>query len=260
MKILSFNVSWECMTNSHIGTAKNLGVICNNLNSNKFQCRDNLLIYLKNLRETYNQFDIMCLQEASNLDNLKLDFDNNFLFDIHQSGKEKMITIINLIKFKLIDIIKSEFKKGRPFCIYILESKIDKNIYIIVNLHYCSDFKNDKCISITKLLTQSLQNKYPNYEIKFSNSRIIVAGDFNYHLHQDMIQNKNNILSFQPFYNLKILKTLKPFESCCYYKNFNDKINNITDLIFDSYSINQIKVLKPEIPISDHLPVISIIP
>ena len=42
-----------------------------------------------------------------------------------------------------------------------------------------------------------------------------------------------------------------------YHKEFNEPINNVTDLIFDSHYINQIEILKPKIPISDHLPIIS---
>ena len=95
MKILSFNVSWECMTNSHTGTAKNLGTICKNLSKNNYQCRDNLISYLRQIRNTYNEFDILCFQEASNLEVLNQEFNSNFFLHEHKSGNETMITIIN---------------------------------------------------------------------------------------------------------------------------------------------------------------------
>ena len=260
MKILSFNVSWECMTNSESGTAMHLGKICKNLSQNNFQCRDNLIIYLRQIRNNYNEFDILCFQEATNLEVLKKEFNQDFMFYSNQSGNEIMITIINLNKFLVRDIIPGEFKVGRPFCIFILESKLDGKTIILVNLHYCSSHNKDKCNHINFYLTQSLKNKYPNYNVDFSNSRIIVAGDFNYHVNQNLIDENNNILVFKPFQQLSQLKAKKPFESCCYHKKFNDPINYITDLIFDSHYINQINILKPNIQISDHLPIVSFLP
>ena len=260
MKILSFNVSWECMTNSDTGTAKNLGTICKNLSKNNYQCRDNLILYLRQIRNNYNEFDILCFQEASNLDVLKEEFNSNFFLHQHKSGNETMITIINHNLFNIIDIIPGEFKIGRPFCIFILESKVDLKPIIFVNLHYCSSLMKDNCNNISYILSQTVKNKYQDYELKFSNYRIIVAGDFNYHLHPNMIIEHNSILEFKPFYSLSSLKAYKPFESCCYYNNFKDNVNYITDLIFDSDSINQIMILKPKTPISDHLPIITILP
>ena len=80
MKILSFNVSWECMTNSQIGSAKNLGLICKKLSKKNYQCRDNLITYLRQIRNNYNDFDILCFQEASNLEILESEFNNDFFF------------------------------------------------------------------------------------------------------------------------------------------------------------------------------------
>ena len=171
-----------------------------------------------------------------------------------------MITIINHNLFKINDIIPGEFKIGRPFCIFLLESKVDLKPILFVNLHYCSSFKKDNCNHISDILSQTLKNKYPDYEVNFSHYRIIAAGDFNYHLHPKIILENNSILEFKPFYSLNSLKAYKPFESCCYFHNFKDKVNYITDLIFDSGSINQIIILKPKNPISDHLPIITILP
>jgi hypothetical protein len=260
MKIFSFNVSWECMTNSYKGSAANLGKICSQISNNNFQCRDNLISYLRQVRNNYNEFDVLCFQEATNLEILKSEFDSNYLFHQNQSGVEKMITIINLNIFKVIDIIPSEFKSGRPFCIFILESILSGESIILVNLHYCGSIKRDNCDNITLLLTQSLKQKYPQYDIDFSNHRIIVVGDFNYHIHPKIISENNNILQFQPFINLNYLYVYKPFNSCCYFHDFNDKMKNVTDLIFDSKIINQITILQPKHPISDHLPIISILP
>ena len=260
MKILSFNVSWECMSNSNTGSARNLGTICKKLSNNNYHCRDNLILYLRQIRNTYSNLDIICLQEASNLEILKSEFNSQYFFHIHQSGKEKMITILNLNLFNIIDIIPGEFKVGRPFCIFIIESKNDLTPIILVNMHYCSSFKTDNCNYISNELSRSLKQKYPNYMIDFSNYRIIVAGDFNFHLHPGLLIDNNNILEFKPFYDLFSTKAYKPLHSCCYLNDFNDKINHITDLILDSNSINQIIILKPQQPISDHLPIISILP
>jgi endonuclease/exonuclease/phosphatase family metal-dependent hydrolase len=260
MKILSFNVSWECMSNSEEGTAGKLGSICKNLSHNNFQCRDNLILYLQQIRNIYDDFDIICLQEAANLDVLKNEFNQNFFFHHHKSGPEVMITIINNYKYKITDILTGEFKKGRPYCIFILESILDASTLIVVNLHYCSNYNHEVCNDIKFYLTQTLLNKYPNYQYQFCNSRIVVAGDFNYHSNPNLIQENNNILSLIPFEGLLKLNSIKPFKSCCYQTEFNQKIDFVTDLIFDSHSINQIQILKPKIPISDHLPIISFLP
>lgn len=260
MKIFSFNVSWECMTNSNKGSAKNLGEICHNISDNNFQCRDNLIKYLRQIRNNYNDFDIFCFQEATNIELLKNEFNKDFFFHTYQSGLEKIYTILNLNIFRINDIIAGEFKKGRPFCIFLLESKIRNESIILINLHYCGSVKRDNCDLISLILNQRFKNEYPNFEIDFSNHRIIVVGDFNYHLHPKSITEVNNILKFRPFKNLNYCQAYKPYSSCCYYNDFNDNINNVTDLIFDSKSINQITILKPKIPISDHLPIISILP
>lgn len=259
MKIFSFNVSWECMTNSNKGTAANLGKICSQLSNNNYQCRDNLVSYLRQIRNNYNEFDILCFQEATNIELLQTEFNSNYFFHKHQSGVEKLYTVLNLDLFNIIDIIPSEFKSGRPFCIFILESKVNAESIILVNLHYCGTIKRDNCDNISVLLTKSLQQKYPNYEIQFSNYRIITVGDFNYHIHPNAISENNNILQFQPFLNLNYLYAYKPLKSCCFHYNFNDKMNNVTDLIFDSKTISEITILQPKEPISDHLPIISIL-
>ena len=253
MKILSFNLSWECMSNSSKGSAGRLGSICKSFNNNKFTCRDNFISYLKKIRIKYDDFDIFCFQEFSNLKNLKYLFDNNFYYYQNKSGLETIVTILNLNKFNVLDIIPGEFKKGRPFTIFNLENKIDLSNILLVNLHFCNF---EKC-NFTQILTKYLKNKFSNYESIFFNSRIIVIGDFNYHNNPQIINNNNNILTLKPFNNLNSCKLYLPQNSCCFHNNFNEKMKYKADLIFDSSSIASIEVLKPNIPISDHYPIIS---
>ena len=154
MKILSFNVSWECMTNSESGTAMHLGKICKNLSQNNFQCRDNLIIYLRQIRNNYNEFDILCFQEATNLEVLKKEFNQDFMFYSNQSRNEIMITIINLNKFLVRDIIPGEFKVGRPFCIFILESKFTNSLFLQL-LNSSNKFSNS-CFLYSNLFNFSI--------------------------------------------------------------------------------------------------------
>jgi hypothetical protein len=271
MNILSYNISWECMTNSINGSAGTLGNICALKSKNNFYCKDNFIKFLE-YQINKKKYDIIALQEASNLDNL-----NNILYDLKInnyfiytaiSGNEKMITLIDKNKFKIIKHFSSKFKIGRPFHIFILKNILNQENIIFVNLHYVVlNDSNNINLNISNILTNSLKFYIPNYELILKNFRIILAGDFNHEVNLNFkeIYNmnfKNNILYFEPFKNLNYVMVYNPPKTCCYKNTFNSEINYNADLIMDSIPLCINKIVKKPFflkEISDHLPVETLI-
>ena len=134
MKILSYNISWECMTNSSGGSAGSLGKLCV-----KDVCLKNVATYINYINKKLNFIDIIAFQEIANEKKLfsEIDgFDGYYYTKKSKSGPENMITCYNK-KLKLVRSYCGSFKKGRPYQI------LEFSDFFFVNLHYCN--RGDSC-------------------------------------------------------------------------------------------------------------------
>ena len=268
MRILTYNISWECMTNSTLGSAGELGNICMQKSKNNFYCKNNFIHFLKDKFNNNILYDAISLQEASNLNDIHIllpELQNlNYKIFHSISNNEKMITIFNLNIFKIINFINGEFKSGRPLQIFILKNLNTNENIIYVNLHYCTLNKDfNSCGNLTNILTDYLKKIEINYYKLYQNYRIILTGDFNHDINinysnkYNLIENENKLI-FKPFKNLNLVQTINPLKTCCYKKTFNSKIEFNSDLIMDSKTICKNYLVKIPLflnEISDHLPV-----
>mgnify|MGYP003149269453 CR=1 FL=1 len=251
MKILSYNISWECMTNSSQGSAGNLGKLCvNNV------CLKNVASYINYVNKKLNFIDIIAFQEIANEKKLfsEIDgFDGYYYTKKSKSGPETMITCFNK-KLKLIRSYCGSFKKGRPYQI------LEFPDFFFVNLHYGN--RGDICD-----LQKSLSYGFGKLKSE-KNKLVFVAGDFNFNW---WIYQKNRFqisfdknyqnLEFQPFTQIPQKVYLKtPVKTCCSNSSKDGKkMRYIGDFVMTPYKNtknvvyykNMIKGLS-----SDHYPVL----
>ena len=175
IKIISYNVSWESMTNKmYDGSCKN------------DNCKENILNFLKN-----NICDFMLIQEASSMENFNLNGMNKISY---RSGMEDMILFYNNT-YTLGEVCNGEFQSGRPFI--IASFKKDDNDIVIINVHLNEAinlyaFKKHKLEGETPNM---VEDRLKNVELKKlennltktmkellekSTTKIIIAGDFNF--------------------------------------------------------------------------------
>ena len=259
MYVLSYNISWEAMTNSSSGSAGKLGRKClNNI------CMNNVTTYINFVNRRVNFLDFIAFQEMAKFKELssKIDqFSEKYNYILSTSKPEIMVTCYRK-NMNLIEKYCGNFKKGRPFHILYLKHQNKKIIFI--NLHYCNNY--DKC-NLQMSLTRALQKMT---KIKNINScRVVIAGDFNFNRwknHPESFQvnydNSRN-LRFRPFKNINIETGCSfPKKTCCSDEDQDGKkMYNIGDFILDSeyknikneiFYPNRIKGLS-----SDHYPVFS---
>jgi|GEM_PF-2124595 len=259
--VLSYNICWQCMTNTPAGTAKNLGEACvySDLNYPTTVCAERMGKFIETIPGNSGvvNYDFVGLQEASKWQSI-LKLAPNTLgkmeFETSQSGHEMMVTFYDP-KYTLLQAIKGEFESGRPFQVLIFKENI-----IFINLHNNHKYNMNH---IQGSLSQSLtDNLHKNIDIRdLVNSRIIVVGDFNF--------GGNDEIAIKPFAGT-IVQTeswlRNPAISCCdeYVPSIKDPWEGYRsgDFIFDSKGI--------AIPIrptgydststqSDHIPVISLL-
>jgi endonuclease/exonuclease/phosphatase family metal-dependent hydrolase len=177
MKVLTFNICWEAMTlnkqnlKRNGGHAKYLGEKCVlNKKGDATVCLDNIV---KMIDQT-KTYDVIALQEALNYQTLikKSDTLKKMKYYKSRSGKEILVTFYNKHKYKLVKGYSSEFVKGRPFHVIVLESKSGKQI-VVVNLH-----TGHKELS-KKLFIEKTLNKFLRETIDLTNKKLIILGDFN---------------------------------------------------------------------------------
>ena len=265
MRILSYNVSWEAMTNSSYGSAGNLGRKCtNNI------CMDNITNYINAVNKNKNKkglLDFIALQEITLFDLFSskiTDFKSNYYYIESVSGPENLITCF-LKKYVLIEKYCSSFRpgKGRPF--HILYFHVGGEKIIFINLHYCNRF--DIC-NLQRALTKGIKSMSKIKDL--DKCRVIVAGDFNFNRWKyspESFQVKYNEtkkqIRFKPFKHSELETGCSlPKKTCCSDDDKDGKqMYSIGDFILDSkdknnenkiYLENKIKGLT-----SDHYPIFS---
>ena len=270
IKVLSYNVCWECMSHSSTGTAGLLGETCTWTTKNNVKitiCGNNIAKQIDNISHHYGAdipFDFVGLQEAKNWENLQ---------QVSKALKNlkvvpyKVVSFYDGNKYNLQKTINTEFEPGRPIQILIFKEGI-----IFVNLHAPHLKKGSLRQYIEDKLSSALISKLTNTEIgALKNFRIIVVGDFNDH--SSSLYNDNlNGQYFVPFRKAHLLTPVffspdkkEEILSCCKTAIPYPKPPKFTsDYIFDSKPKSEFKSVRLKVPSnydydlpsSDHLPII----
>ena len=177
LTVLSYNVFWKGLVGSK--TALN-----------------NVISNITNAIQIYNP-DIFCIQEAEKMKYLINCFPKNYKIIINKSGPENMITCIDKNRFKLISYKAGEFERGRPFCLFLLNDKINLDIICLFNIHASHRIDSQKYL--VGVLSKFIENNISSNTVI---NRFIIAGDFNRDVSNDgyanySIQYRNKVEKFK---------------------------------------------------------------
>jgi hypothetical protein len=257
--ICSYNLNWEIMDIKEGKLTREYTV------KELEQYKSNILENIQNIHDYYNP-QIYCFQEAANYTEVTKIFNPDiFKHHVNISGPELMLTIWDSTRFELLNVKSSGFESGRPFCIFVFKDILVGNTFILINIHAGHRTDTYKSIfrPIQKILDKSKLLK--NYNI----SRIIIGGDFNRNINEqiksskelilindsDFDSNSKQIFNFQ-YTNKKLSNT------CCSISGKN--LKNNFDFVIDSLDSC---ILRHELnkeswylqPASDHIMIMSII-
>ena len=247
IKILSYNIYFKAM----LGLDKN------------FLPQELAQKNVKNIIKS-GDYDIIGLQEVECINKI---FDtsvlNKYNYISGKSGKETITTFFKK-RYQLIKEKTSDFHKGRPIQLLLLEDK--GNNILVVNLHAPHDSNNFRnyngkvsksnynySLELIRIINEEI-NTFINENIIFTNfviDRIILIGDFN-ELYDNSEKysfkiNVNNI-------NYLLKTDSNKIKSCCY-----PNVHKPGDYIFDSKTEPKLKIVSTIHPASDHYPVDTIL-
>lgn len=192
ISVLSYNVSWEAMK----GTGSQAAACMKEIEtSGDYEYINECLNHVTKVL-TSTPADFILLQEASGLETLTIPGMKRIN---HKSGFEDQVTFYKET-FDLKEWVGGEFERGRPYTISLFENLSDKTEVVIINVHlqepltraYMSAYKTSNISEETyeqmngRLKYAELQllegktTELINNALGKSNSKIIIAGDFNY--------------------------------------------------------------------------------
>jgi hypothetical protein len=291
---LTYNISFEAMTNRSIGTATDLGKHCKTIGDTKLTiCGKNMANMIDGIPASLSvgELDLVGIQEASRW-HLLQDAAKNTLrlmghvhsgSTIHRPGKKpattEMVSFYNKNRFTLKHQYTGEFAKGRPYQILVLaETSSPKEGVIFINVHnphpehikghkkrpFTFDLMKDQLtVALDSLSLSDTEKQY----------RIIALGDFN---ETGWMGKKLSPKEWAPFASIKdatgkerTISLKKEVWSCCHNDGkWSDKKGNIVfghrsgDYIFDSAAPadnTYPPAYNPKLLQSDHLPIVAVL-
>ena len=283
LNMLTYNVSWGCMTENPLNrTAVAIATKCATLGNNT--CAKNIAQVINdNVKTGYN---FIFLQEASNLDILiknssvlkTMTHIDNSINVLDKSGKTIGSSVVSLFysnDYQLIHSINGNINDNydpRPIIIaFFKNNKTNENL-IVINFHNAHSLFKDALEQRISDIFKNLKLNKTISNIESNNWTVIVGGDFNDH------GGYNYWKKFTPFKycttfkfkDISVLLKKMPPHSCCIGKSSirTDKNKDpfYGDYILFSENIHNkynIDLAVPEkfnydankFPTSDHLPV-----
>lgn len=253
ISVFSYNVFWKIMKSTNSPLIKSIG-------TNKLhKLKSNILLNISNVKKYYNPF-IYCFQESESAEDIiKLFETSEYEYHLAYSESEHILTIWQHNIFKKIFLIESEFEPGRPFVIFIFKDLRFDNYFLLTNIH--SGHNKNTIESIFNPIQKSINLKKKIF-LKYDIKRIIIVGDFNRDIGEQIIlePNKFKLLLNSKKYNFIPLQTEN--KTCCNIKGYAHNKNY--DQIIDSYRKPILShCLNKELwyisESSDHLAILSII-
>ena len=261
--ICSYNLNWKIM-DLHPDLIEQYSYSSNELKLFK----SNIISNIQTIYDYYNP-QIYCFQETSKYQDFIHIFNKEiFKYHINSSGPEFMVTVWDSTRIKLLESIDGEFESGRPFCIFIFKDLLVKNIFILINIH--AGHNPNTLYTIFKPIQQifSKSKIFSNYPI----SRIIIGGDFNRDINQEIKSdsNSNSKSKSKSKLVLKLGNRIFNFQftpkstsnTCCsisgnkFNKNFDFVIDTFDSCIL-RHELNKESWYKQ--PASDHIMVMTIL-
>jgi hypothetical protein len=157
--ICSYNLYWELFVKNNRQKLKNISdALIDKYKNNT----------LSNIKLTNELFEpqIFCFQEVVNCQEITNLFPSYYYSVINKSKNEKMLTVFDTNWLNLIDSKSGEFESGRPFLIVIIEDKINKYIFLLINIH--AGHQNNTLTSIFEPLQKKI-NTFPKYSSQTRN-------------------------------------------------------------------------------------------
>lgn len=239
IKILSYNISWESMS----GAVKSWGLCSNNTNPNNPKHNS---VCVGNIAEAFKQdLDFVTLQESTDFKKL-IELSpqlKKMKYEVHSSGLDVMTTFWKP-KYKLLDTIKGEFEKGRPWMATVFNDEYD-SIICLINVHFGHYDDNEEYRKMENMLftiKEEIRKKEFSKEVK----RYIISGDFNYNIKDFGDSNKIIRINGTKFYYHP-----KHILTCCIKRRKHN------DHIIDSMARPiDISIPKVNYMASDHKPIL----
>jgi len=234
IKILSYNLYFH----TQLGILNGKQCL---LSQSENICISNKIKFLKK-----GNYDIMCFQEASNMNEITNKINTHDYIE-YKSGSNKIMTMFNKQKYKLISSFGTEFSRSRPILVCDFVDKISSIEFRIINIHapHPAEFKKH----LSKVNIDLVNPKTVN----------ILCGDSNDDINHRWRINVQGV----KFYNTNTNKTI--YKTCCdsTLNNVNNNDKNC-DIIFyyEPYNM-ETKVITPlniannDKMMSDHLPISS---
>lgn len=272
MLVLSYNICWQCMTNTSRGSAPTLGAACtctdhepDTDNCARTVCTEDVARLIEATPADYGveDYDFVALQEASNwpaliaaapqtLGRLKA---QPYKVD---GGHEWSVVFWDSSRYTLSHQFGGDSGHGYAFQVLVFDAAET----IFVNVHNCHSHQECSLSTLGDELSARLLDNLSHDEMKNRQSyRLIVAGDFN----QAADVDSRGQMSIAPLSHAGIATRValqNPPVTCCSQAR-PWKGRRSGDFIFDSRSVS-----SPEIPTSydtnvlrsDHLPVVALLP
>lgn len=216
LKILTYNVCWECISGSDKGSARIYAEKCSKTKkiNNKNLCYRNV-----SKIASYKKFDIIGLQEGNIglAKNIIQKLGNHYKMIFSKSCKEHSIIIYNSFKLKKVGkLISGQLEEcGRAF---LYQKFVDlKNNEIIIGNFHGPHLEYDWITKYIMKLNKLVNNK----------SKIIIFGDFNKVLKNKVFKLKKTRKSIKPInHNLNTCSNKHSF-SPINETSYNQSIDNI---------------------------------
>lgn len=249
LNVLTYNVCWEAMKSSATFGFE----LCVNFKlSDNPICKSNIINNITLCVKKYNP-ELLAFQESIKYKEIIETLDNStYEYYVNKSGLEYMLTMWNCKIYTTVNCYNYEFEEGRPFAIIILKHKSSDNHIAFINLH--SGHKINTQTSIFNIINNYIKDNI-DLQIKKLITRVIMAGDFNRVISQDV--SSDYIIIFEKKFKLYHSSNIKP--TCCdllheHTKNY--------DYVLDSKAKPIKKYLGIEmpdyiVPASDHVLIVE---
>ena len=256
ISICTYNLYWKIMSND----PSLLGKKINKKTLQEF--KQNLLKNIYLIKNYYNPY-FYCFQESSQYqDIIKMFKKSLYSTHITFSKPEHMLTIWQKNIFDKKMVFDGDFEQGRPFSVFVFEDLRFGTFFILINLH--STHKTNTLENIFKpiqnLITAN-KNKIHKYKIK----RILICGDFNRDIGQEILSDSNSNNNFILGINshkYNFIPFITENKTCCNLNGYGHNKNY--DQVIDSFDkpilIHPLNLEKwYETKSSDHIAILAIV-
>jgi len=272
MLVLSYNICWQCMTNTASGSAPTLGAQCTcterepaSSGCARTVCAERMAPLIEATPADYGvaNYDFVALQEASNWQAL-VDAAPTTLGRLQaqpykiEDGHEWAVVLWDGSRYALSNHFGGDSGRGYAFQVLVFEAART----VFVNVHNCHSHQACSLSTLDELISRRLLDELgPDRANALRGYRLVVAGDFNQAAEVD----SRGQMSIAPLGGAGIPTRVSlqdpPITCCSQDKPWKGRRSG--DFIFDSRSVAFPEIPPgddPDVPRSDHRPVVALLP